>query len=151
MNDTTGLRGIEMADEEVDEFLTDQGYGTFSVASEGHVYSVPISIGYDGDQVFMYLITFGDVSKKVDYLYDTQEASVLAMDIIDRFDWRSVVVSGPCSEISEDMKEYHQDVIEENAWHPSLFPPTEPMTEVTRIVLDPTTKTGRKGPKHQDT
>lgn len=139
------IRGSDMTAAEIDEFLTETGHGIFSVASGDRAYSVPISFGYDGERVFLELITFGDHSKKSEYLRDTTEACLVAAEVNDRFDWRSVVVTGPVERVSEDEAQYHRDVLDENGWFPVIYPRSEPLTEKTRVVLDPATVGGRKG------
>lgn len=149
-SDKDEIRGMEMNRSEIDEFLTERGYGTFSVASEGQAYSVPISMGYDGKDLFMYLLTFGGKSRKLDYLQDTNRACFLAVEVNSRFDWGSVVVTGTTSEVGEDEENYHDEVLEDNGWFPNIFPPTDPMTDHTRIVLEPSKITGRKGGQYGD-
>lgn len=143
------IRGIEMTEKEIEDFLTEKGYGTLSVASEKRAYSVPISIGYDGNHLFMNLLTFGRKSKKMDYLQDTEEACVVAMEINNRFDWRSVVVTGHIDKVGEDEEDYHEDVLNENGWFPIIYPPSGPLTDVARVVMEPTEMSGRKGEEYQ--
>lgn len=139
------LRGIEMTPSDIDEFLVEQGHGTFSVASEGRAYAVPISFGYDDERLYLSLLTFGNDSKKLAYLEDTDEASLLAVDVESRYDWRSVVVTGTISEVDEDETEYHEEVLEENGWFPLIAPPSAPLTDVKRVVLEPATMSGYHG------
>lgn len=147
MNGTSddSVRGSEMTTAEIDRFLTERGYGTLSLSSGGRAYSVPISFGYDGDRLFMELLTFGERSKKLEYLEGTEEASLVAMEVNGRSDWRSVVVTGPTEEVDEDEAAYHEAVLEENGWFPVIYPRSEPLTDVTRIVLEPSETGGRKG------
>ncbi len=139
------VRGSEMSPAEVDELLTEQGYGTLSLSAGDRAYAVPISFGYDGDRVFMELLTFGEQSRKLEYLDETDEACLVAMEVGDQVDWRSVVVTGPLEEVGADEAAYHEAVLEENGWLPFIYPRSEPLTEVTRVVMEPSELTGRKG------
>lgn len=151
MSDTDDpeIRGIDMTREEIDDLLTDRGYGTLALSAEGRAYAVPISVGYDGDRLFLNLITFGEVSKKAEFLRQTEEACLVVTAVDDRFDWRSVVVTGTIEPVPPDEEEYHRAILDENAWFPVIYPPSEPLTERTRVVMDPTEMTGRKGEAHQ--
>jgi nitroimidazol reductase NimA-like FMN-containing flavoprotein (pyridoxamine 5'-phosphate oxidase superfamily) len=139
------VRGSEMTPAEVDELLTERGYGTLSLSAGGRAYSVPISFGYDGDRVFMELLTFGEHSRKLEYLEGTDEACLVAMEVEGQSDWRSVVVTGPIEEVDEDEAAYHEAVVEENGWLPFIYPRAEPLTGVVRVAMEPSELTGRKG------
>lgn len=137
--------GNEMTDEEIAEALTDIGYGTLSLQEDRGPYAIPVSFGYDGDAVYTYLIRFGEESRKLAAAEQTDRACLTAFDVESRFDWRSVVVTGTLHDI--DDVEYVKEVMDDNAWHPSLFASasTEPMTEVRRVELRIDEATGRKG------
>jgi nitroimidazol reductase NimA-like FMN-containing flavoprotein (pyridoxamine 5'-phosphate oxidase superfamily) len=138
-----------MTGEEIDSFLRSQGHGVLSLANENDAYSVPISFGYDGEQVFLTLIQFGETSEKIDFVESTNRASMTVYDIETRFDWRSVNVVGTLSEVPESEFEYVEEIMDENSWHPSLFPPTDAMTDVRWLALDIEETTGRQGEEHQ--
>lgn len=138
-------RGIEMEPSEIENFLVEQGYGTLALASENKAYAVPISIGYDGERLHMNLITFGAESKKLEYVGDTEEACVVLQDVQGKFDWRTVVVTGSIREVNDDEADYHEEVLDDNGWFPVIYPPTDPMSNITHIVMEPTEMTGRIG------
>ena len=144
------LSGIEMADEEIEEFLYDQGHGTLALADEGEAYGVPISFGYDGERLYMSLLEFGNESQKMAFLETTDVASLIVSEVKTRFDWKSVVVRGAITDVPESDVEYMDGVLDDNAWFPTIFPPTDPMTGVHHVVLHPEQVSGRKGQTHQE-
>lgn len=148
-NDDLEVRGLEITRDEIDEFLTEIRHGTLSLASDGRAYGVPISFGYDGDRVFMNLIVFGDCSRKVAYLSDTEEACLTAMDVHDKFDWRSDIVIGEIESVDDAEIEYHESVLDDNGWFPMIYSPTEAMTGVERVVMEPSEICGHKGEANQ--
>ncbi|NIS32201.1 MAG: pyridoxamine 5'-phosphate oxidase family protein [Actinobacteria bacterium] len=144
------IRGLHMDRDEVDAFLADQGYGVLSLADGGSAYGVPVSFGYDGEsKLYLYLIQFGDDSRKLDYADETETACVVTFDVESRFRWRSAIVSGPLHTLPEDEVETMEEVMNDNAWFPSLFPPEDPMTAVRRLELRVEEVTGRKGEEYQ--
>ena len=147
---TREIRGLHMDRDEVDAFLADQGYGVLSLADGGSAYGVPVSFGYDGEsKLYLYLIQFGDGSRKLDYVEETDTACVVTFDVESRFRWRSAIVSGPLQPLPEDEVETMEEVMNDNAWFPSLFPPEDPMTAVRRLELHIEEVTGRKGEEYQ--
>ena len=146
---TTSSRGLEMNDQEVDGILTAKGYGTLSLADAGDAYAVPISFGYDGDRLFMFLIEFGNKSEKIDAAASTDTACLTTYVVESQYDWASAIVRGTLKEVAEDERKYMEEVMEDNAWHPSLFPPSEPTTGINRLELVIDEATGRKGIDYQ--
>jgi nitroimidazol reductase NimA-like FMN-containing flavoprotein (pyridoxamine 5'-phosphate oxidase superfamily) len=147
--DPQQIQSMKMSDKEQEEFLTEQGYGVLSLSNDGVAYGVPISFGFDGERLFFYLIEFGTESKKLNYLETTEEASLVVTDIQDRFDWRSAIVQGRIQK-TPDQTEYHEDVLEDNAWFPVIFPPAKPMTGVMRAVMTIDEVSGHKGQAQQN-
>ena len=148
-DETQTLSGIEMSDDEIDQFLTEQGHGTLSLADDGAAYGVPISFGYDGELLYMSLLEFGDESMKGAFLETTSTACLTTYDVTTRFDWKSVIVRGEIRDVSDDDVEYMDGVLDENAWFPTIFPPSDPMTGVHHISLVPEERSGRKGQAYQ--
>ncbi|UIP01475.1 pyridoxamine 5'-phosphate oxidase family protein (plasmid) [Halobaculum sp. CBA1158] len=142
--------GSELTDAGIDELLRTVGYGTLSLARDGEAYGIPVSFGYDGDRVFLYLIRFGDDSEKLDFAAETEQASLTVLDVNDRFDWSSVVVRGTLA-AAEDV-DHAEDVIDDNAWHPSLFASGTDgaMTEVRRMTLSVEEASGRVGASYAE-
>ncbi|WP_267161343.1 pyridoxamine 5'-phosphate oxidase family protein [Halovenus salina] len=146
---TETLGGIEMTATEIEQFLTEQGHGILSLADDADAYGVPISFGYDGEWLYASLLAFGEQSRKLAYLDETDTACLTTYQVSTRFDWKSVVVRGDVREVSEDDIEYMDDVLDENAWFPTIFPPSDPMTGVRHVALVPEEMTGRKGQAYQ--
>ena len=144
------IRGLHMDRDEVDAFLAERGYGVLSLADGGTAYGVPVSFGYDGEsKLYLYLIQFGDDSRKLDFADATETACVVTFDVESRFRWRSVIVTGSLHPLPEDDVELMEEVMNDNAWFPSLFPPDDPMTAVRRLELHIEEVTGRKGEEFQ--
>lgn len=143
------LGGIEMTETETEQFLTEQGHGILSLADDADAYGVPISFGYDGEWLYASLLKFGDESHKLAYLDETDTACLTTYQVSTRFDWKSVVVRGEIRRVNEDDIEYMDDVLDENAWFPTIFPPSDPMTGVRHIALVPDEMSGRKGQAYQ--
>lgn len=140
------LQGIRMDDEEIDEFLRDQGVGLLSLAKDGDAYAVPISFGYDGgDRLYFFLLRFGDSSRKLDFSEHTDTATFVVYDVETPDRWRSVIVSGKIGRVPEDRYDDMEDVMFDNAWSARLFPYGEPITEIVRAELRVESVTGQKG------
>ena len=138
-----------MSDEEIDEALREFGHGTLALASGNEAYGVPVSFGYDGERIFVNLLKFGDRSKKLAFSEATETATLTGYETASKFDWRSVVVTGRLVEVDPDDHEYMESVLDDNAWFPNLFAPTEAITEVRRMELVVDDATGRQGPERQ--
>ena len=151
MTDNGGqqLSGIEMSDEEIDEFLYEQGHGTLSLGNRREMYGVPISFGYDGEKLYMSLLEFGDDSEKMAFVETTDVASLTVYAVATRFDWKSVVVRGEITDVPEEEIEYMDETLDDNAWFPTIFPPSDPMTGVHHVALVPEQMSGRKGQAYQ--
>jgi nitroimidazol reductase NimA-like FMN-containing flavoprotein (pyridoxamine 5'-phosphate oxidase superfamily) len=139
-----------MAEDELDDALRELTHGTLSLARDGEAYGVPISFGYDGERIFLYLIKFGDRSKKIEFSEQTETASLTAYEANSRFDWKSVIVTGSLHELDEDEVEHMDEVMDDNAWHPSLYASArdETMTGIRRLELRIDSATGRHGEEH---
>lgn len=144
-NDSGDVRGTEMSDTEIESFLYERGHGVLSLARADDAYAVPVSFGYDGDRVFVYLIRFGEGSKKLAVSPETGTACLTAYDVRSRDDWESVVVYGALVEVPEADAAYMDAVMDDNGWFPSFYPPDWEVTGVRRTELRVQTATGRRG------
>jgi nitroimidazol reductase NimA-like FMN-containing flavoprotein (pyridoxamine 5'-phosphate oxidase superfamily) len=144
------VRGNELDEQEINEALKGFGHGTLSLAHDDEAYGVPVSFGYDGDRIFLTLIRLGEESKKLDFAEQTKKASLTRYHVTSRYDWESVIVTGLLQEIHDDDIEYMEEVMNDNAWRPSLFTTasTSPITGVQRMELEIEEATGRKGEEH---
>ncbi len=138
-----------MENNEIERTLRELGHGTLSLSRDGDAYGIPISFGYDDGRLFMHLIRFGDESKKMDFSEATTQVCLTAYRVDSRFAWKSVVVTGRLSDVDEDEIEYMEEVMENNAWFPNIFPPTAPIAEIKRIEFHIEEMTGRKGEEYQ--
>lgn len=140
----TDIHGTPMSDEQLRAFLTGQGYGHLSLANDGETYAIPMSFGYDGDdRIYLYLIQFGEGSRKFDLLETTETATLSVATVESESDWQSAVVRGSISPIADTESEEFDEVLEDNAWFPSLFPATQHATGIQRCVLEIEEMTGR--------
>ena len=116
-NDGSGL-GSEMDTTEIDEFLHEQGEGVLSLANHGEAYGVPVSFGYDGEAAFMYLIQFGEGSKKLAFSEGTDRACLTVFDAETRSKWTSVVAYGTLTAIPDNELLHMEEVMDDNGWFP---------------------------------
>lgn len=144
------VSGIEMTDEEIEEYLYENGHGVLSLTDGGETYGLPMSFGYDGDRAFMQVIQFGNDSKKRDFIDTTERANLCVYEVDTRFKWKSVIVNGELSVVPEEEIEYAEEQLDDNGWFPTIFPPTDPMSGVDRVALEVDEMTGRKGQEYQD-
>jgi nitroimidazol reductase NimA-like FMN-containing flavoprotein (pyridoxamine 5'-phosphate oxidase superfamily) len=112
-----------MDDDAVDDLLRSAGWGVVSLADADEPYSVPISFGYDGEDVYFGFLRTGGGSRKAEYVADGKTARLLVTDVRARFDWRSVAVTGPVQAVdwNGDGWETLVDLLEENPWFSSQF------------------------------
>lgn len=147
-DDVSTVKGVEMTDEQVDRTLRELGHGTLSLSNGGEAYGVPVSFGYDGERVFLTLLRFGEESRKLSLLDQTETATLTAYETASKFDWRSVIASGPLFDVAEEDVDHMEETMDDNAWFPTIFPPTEPITGSRRIELRVEHATGRKGEEY---
>lgn len=146
--DDRSERGIEMTSAEVDRYLADSGHGTLSLAVDGEPYGVPMSFGYDGDQLYINALTFGAESRKASMIEANRTVCLTSYEIEGKHAWASVVVDGTLESVPEEETEHVDDVMDDTAWVPGLNPPPDPITSVDRYVLSIDRATGRKGSEY---
>lgn len=144
-DETQKLRGIEMSDEAIDEFLRERGTGVISLSDEGETYSVPTSFGYDGERLYFFLLRFGTESRKLSFIESTETTSFVTYEFDDAHNWRSVVVRGNLVETPEDRSDEVESVMADNAQFANLFPYGEEMEEQVRYQLEVEEMTGQQG------
>jgi nitroimidazol reductase NimA-like FMN-containing flavoprotein (pyridoxamine 5'-phosphate oxidase superfamily) len=144
-DNTEQVHGVGMSDAEIDGVLYEQGHGVLSLASDGDAYAVPVSFGYDGETIFMYLIQFDGQSKKLEFSEGAGTTCLTTYDVRDRSEWESLIVYGTLDAVPESEFGYMDEVMDDNAWFPSFHPPDWPITGVERTTLSLTSVTGRKG------
>ncbi|MEF8775592.1 MAG: pyridoxamine 5'-phosphate oxidase family protein [Haloarculaceae archaeon] len=130
----SGMRS--MNDEEIGEFLTDQGVGTLALQGEDVPYQVPLSFGFDGESsiYFVYLL-FGTESRKESLSDETSRGHFLVFDATSMHEWQSVSLAGDLTEIDDEEWSDLQETMK-NAWHSDLFASADPMRGVTGYRFD---------------
>ena len=90
---------VVMDRDEIDELLGTGGVGVLALAEENDPYAIPVSYGYDGDDVYLRL-GFGEDSEKKQYLANSERVVLVVTNEGDQ-GWESTVVRGTLSEIPE--------------------------------------------------
>lgn len=87
-----------MDDDQIGDFLTQQGVGILGLPDEEFPYLVPLSFGYDGDSAvyFVYLL-FGTESRKEKLTEQAQRGRLLVYSAQSIHEWQSVTVTGDIS------------------------------------------------------
>lgn len=91
---------VSMSDEEIAEFLTEEGYGILAFGGESP-YAIPMSYGYDDEnrQLYLHMSSF-DESEKQERI-DGPTPVTLVVSQYDQPDrWRSVIVDGTLVELT---------------------------------------------------
>lgn len=124
-----------MSDEQIKEFLTEQGVGTLSLPDEEIPYAVPMSFGYDGDSTLYFLfLLFGTESRKETLSDRAQGARFVVYSAQSMYDWKSVNLTGQISAVPEDEWDELRSAMQ-NAWHPNLFSSAHPMRGIQGYQL----------------
>lgn len=115
--------GEEMAQEDIEATLNEAGWGVLSLADGDEPYSLPISFGYTGEDLYFAFIRDSPTDTKFRFIEEGKPARLLVTDIQGRFDWESLAVTGPVSPIERGTDEWVDmlDVFEDNAWFSSDF------------------------------
>jgi len=134
----------QMDQEEIGQFLREQGVGVLALSDRDVPYALPLSFGYDGESrlYFTYLL-FGAQSKKEDLSERVERARFLVYSAESMHEWRSVLLTGELGEVpDEDWNELRTAM--ENAWHPNLFSAATPMRGVKGYRFNITDQTSLK-------
>jgi len=125
--------GTPMDSRDIDRLLTDTGWGVLSLAEDDEPYSIPVSFGYDGEDVFLALIRDSPENTKFAFIDDGQRARLLVTDVGGRFDWQSIAVTGSARALSRDSDEWERAVetLDDNAWFSIDFERAEGIEEIT--------------------
>lgn len=143
-----GLDVTAMDRAAIRRLLRETGHGVLAlVEARERPYAVPMSFGYDGEDIYFNAITFDDESRKGAILETHPEACLTVVDVPNRFDWRSVVVRGRVEPVDEGEFDRVERTMNETAWFPLLSPPPGPITSIDRYRLHPAEMTGRAGPR----
>lgn len=88
--------GVELENEEIEEFLKEQGLGVLGLTNEGEAYTIPIAFAYDRSTdrcLFRFLM--GAESTKRAFVAETEIASLAVYEWKTKNQWKSVVLRGP--------------------------------------------------------
>lgn len=138
------LLGIQLADHEIDEVLTDVGVGVLSMSADGVPYGVPLSFGYDGDDrlYFLFLDASSELRKEA-LAEECDEASFTTFDINPDGSWRSVIVAGPLDRITHDEWDVAREAMVGNAYKSNLFSDHEIQDNPNVWALETAERSGR--------
>ena len=139
---------VTMDDDEIASFLTAEGHGVLAFGGESP-YAIPMSYGYDPDEraVYVHMSAF-EGSEKAARLDGPTAVSL----VVSRYEgpdrWRSVVVDGTLSELSEADVD-RRDVLEsfKGGSLASVDVFNRPLSDISFewYVLDPSSISGRQG------
>ncbi|QLG28752.1 pyridoxamine 5'-phosphate oxidase family protein [Halorarum halophilum] len=125
-----------MTDDQMREFLTEEGVGVLGLLDEGVPYLVPMSFGFDGDSTLYFVfLLFGTESRKETLSDRAGQARFLVYDAESANEWRSLSLTGPLREIEDDEWTDLRDAME-NAWHPDVFSAADPMRGIEGYRLE---------------
>ena len=139
------LRGLRMSEDEIDDFLTEQGTGVLALAERGQAYAVPLSFGYEDGRLFFAFFRFGDEPTKEAYAAATDTACLAVYDVESVFRWKSVLAFGPMEQVDPDRWDEVGAAMGENAWSPDLSTIGPRRPTVGTYVLEVEEATGLMG------
>jgi nitroimidazol reductase NimA-like FMN-containing flavoprotein (pyridoxamine 5'-phosphate oxidase superfamily) len=131
--------GSPMDERDIDDLLTSTGWGVLSLADGGEPYSVPVSFGYDGADVYFAFIRDSPTNRKFDFLADGGRARLLVTNVGGRFDWQSIAVTGVLRAVERDGADWERllDAMEDNAWFSADFERAAGIEEIQGWRLEP--------------
>ena len=142
-SDLRPLLGLELDDSAIDEVLRETGVGVLSMSADGVPYGVPLSFGYDGDNLyFVFLGATADLRKET-YAEQSDEASFTAVDVDPDGAWRSVIVSGALDRITPERWDAAREAMLDNAYQSDLLAEHELQENPNVWVLDVRERSGR--------
>lgn len=115
--------GVPMDSTDIDDLLMSRGYGILSLCRDGDPYSIPVSFGYDGEDVYLGLLKDSQDSRKFEFIEDGATVRLLVTDIRGRFEWQSVAITGPANKLDPAGDDWKQclDTLDDNAWFMRAF------------------------------
>lgn len=113
--------GLEtMDDDEVSRFLAAEKSGVLGLPAEGSPYMVPLSYAYDGDWTLYFTYLLGPSSEKEQLTAQTGRGRFLVYNVETLFNWRSVMVEGPLTEMPESEWDEIEHLLE-SVWRPEIL------------------------------
>lgn len=130
--------GTPMNDRKIDDLLDEAGYGILSLADDGEAYALPVSIGYDGEDIYLAFLEIDPPHRKSEFAEATERACLTISDIQGRFNWQNIIVSGPLHPVEADSDEFDDllDVMQDNAWFSKAFLRDPSVANVQGYVLE---------------
>lgn len=115
--------GGQMVEDDIEGLLDSVGWGILALANDDVPYSLPISFGYDGEEIYFAFIRSSPTDTKFEYIEEGKHARLLVTDVDSRLDWQSVSVAGTVSSVKRDSPEWLKllDSLDDNAWFSSDF------------------------------
>jgi nitroimidazol reductase NimA-like FMN-containing flavoprotein (pyridoxamine 5'-phosphate oxidase superfamily) len=125
-----------MSDDQIREFLLEQGVGVLALAGAGVPYVLPMSFGYDGGRTLYFrFLLFGDETRKETLSDRAGRASFTTYSVESKFEWRSVILTGELRAVPDSERDALREATE-NAWHPNLFSSATPKRGIEGYRLD---------------
>lgn len=132
-----------MDDEEIRRFLSSHSVGVLGLPTENAPSMRPISFWFDGASRLYLLYVLGASSRKEDLSARADVVRFLVYTTESAFIWRSVLLTGRLSEVSESDWETVQDDLE-HAWRPDVFNKAIDTDNIKIYQLDISEQTGIK-------
>jgi nitroimidazol reductase NimA-like FMN-containing flavoprotein (pyridoxamine 5'-phosphate oxidase superfamily) len=133
------FQGTPMDDDDIEDLLVAAGYGIVSLCRDGDPYSIPISFGFDGDDVYFGFLEDTTEPRKMAFIAEGKTARLLVTDIRGRFDWQSVAVTGPVRSVDPEGDEWAHflDTLEDNGWFMRSFEQSDAVQSIQGWRLEP--------------
>jgi hypothetical protein len=131
--------GQSMSDYEVDTLLNAADWGVLALADGGEPYSIPISFGYTGTEVYFAFVRGDPTGRKFEFISDGSEARLLVTDVNSQFDWQSVAVTGPVRAVDPADEEWEtlEEALGGNDWFTAASERARDPDELQGWRLDP--------------
>jgi nitroimidazol reductase NimA-like FMN-containing flavoprotein (pyridoxamine 5'-phosphate oxidase superfamily) len=132
-----GSELVDMEDEAIRAFLSNQSTGVLGLPTDGVPYLLPMSYGFDGDMTLYFTFIGGQNSRKRRLLADTDRARFLVSDVRTQFNWESVLLTGTVSPVPETDWDEVAPILED-VWRPDVFEAAMDTEEITlqQFVID---------------
>lgn len=111
---------VPMSDDEIRGFLSSKSVGVLGLPTEGAPALRPMSFGYDGERRLYFVYLLGSESRKRTLSDRADAARFLVYSAETSFNWRSVLLTGALSAVSETDHETALSTLE-TAWRPDVL------------------------------
>ena len=138
--------GTPMDQVAIEEVLSTTAWGTLALAEDDVPYSIPMTFGFDGEDIYFGFIDDKPMNRKFEFLGEDKPARLLVTDIEAKFDWRSVAVTGSLQSLSRNSPNWDTlfDVLGENTWFESGYDRVRVVEEIHGWRLIPDEIVGRQ-------